>query len=125
VFLVFKNLIENGIKYNENVPAIINITYKTENQNHVFLFEDNGIGIDEKYHSIVFGMFKRLNHRGKYPGSGLGLSIVEKVIQKINGTVLLASSSLGKGSTFEIRIPIIDESEHVLIHKSYSFIDSK
>ena len=124
LYLVLKNLIENGIKYNENKPAIINIEYKAEGLEHVFLVQDNGIGISKEFHDKIFGMFKRLHDRGKYSGSGLGLSIVQKTIQKIDGKVTLASSELGKGSIFEVRFPIkkiAQDSVHSVLEKNVSF----
>ena len=115
LYLALKNLIENGIKYNEKKPAIINIKYKEENQEHIFLIQDNGIGISKEFHTKIFGMFKRLNDRGKYSGSGLGLSIVQKTIKKIDGKVSLVSSELGKGSIFEVRFPIKELSDEMAI----------
>jgi len=105
LFLVLKNLIENGLKYNENDFPKIQISYKKENDQHHIFVEDNGIGIDPEFHANVFGMFKRLNHRGKYKGSGLGLSLSQKTIKKLDGNVAILNSEPGKGSTFKITFP--------------------
>lgn len=115
LFLILKNLIENGIKYNKSKPAIVNIIYKEEDQDHILLVQDNGIGISEEFQSSIFGMFKRLHNRGKYSGSGLGLSIVKKIIQKMDGNVSLISSQVNQGSIFEVRFPIVNNSSSISI----------
>ena len=76
--IVFKNLIENGIKYNESEPVKIRVRTVETPEKYEFTVADNGIGIDKEYQDYIFRMFKRLNDRGKYPGSGLGLSITKK-----------------------------------------------
>lgn len=111
LFLVFKNLIENGLKYNESVPPIIEISYFEKNQIHYFQFKDNGIGIAPQFHERVFGMFKRLNDRGSYSGSGMGLSISQKMMAKLNGKISIFKSEEGKGSTFQVSLPVIKAEE--------------
>ena len=108
LLVVLKNIIENGIKYNDKDFAKIIFSYKKEDHQHSFLIEDNGIGIEPEFHSKIFEMFKRLNDRSKYSGTGLGLSLVKKCIQKIDGNISLISSTVGQGSIFEIRIPVIE-----------------
>ena len=106
LYLIFKNLIENGIKYNENTTPKVSITYQN-GSDHLFVITDNGIGIAEEYHEKVFQMFERLHNQTRYPGSGLGLSIVEKTLKRLGGTISLTSTS-GKGSTFMVRIPNVN-----------------
>ena len=107
LFLVLKSIIENGIKYNERDFAEVNFSYKTVDNQHIFLIKDNGIGIDPEFQSKIFEMFKRLNDRSKYSGSGLGLSLAQKCIQKIGGKVSLISSEINIGSVFEVRFPVV------------------
>lgn len=109
LFLVFKNLIENGLKYNESLFPLIKVTYFEQNRTHYFQFEDNGIGIAPQFQDRVFGMFKRLNDRGTYSGSGLGLSICKKMIGKLNGDICIVHSEEGKGSTFQVSFPFIEK----------------
>lgn len=114
LFLVFKNLIENGLKYNESVIPIIEISYQKKNNTHLFLFKDNGIGIAPQFQDRVFGMFKRLNDRSTYSGSGMGLSISKKMMAKLNGTISIIESEEGKGSTFQVSIPMIETNQNDL-----------
>lgn len=110
IFIVFKNLIENGIKYNNSDTPIIHIRYELKDNKHSITFEDNGIGIAAEYHDKVFGMFKRLNDRGTYEGSGLGLNIVKKIMDKVNGDIGILTSEEGRGSVFEVSF-VLDEKE--------------
>ena len=106
LYLVFKNLIENGIKYNDSETPKVSITYQCS-EDHQFIIKDNGIGISPEFHDKIFQMFKRLHNRSEYPGSGLGLSIVSKILQRLGGRISLASEN-GKGSTFFVRIPLAE-----------------
>ncbi len=101
--VIFKNLIENGLKYNKSEKPTVEISYQLTDGRHEFIFQDNGIGIEEKYHDYVFQMFKRLENRDK-KGSGLGLGLVSKSLEKLDGEIKL-SSELGKGSTFSVLLP--------------------
>lgn len=105
VSMIFKNLIENGLKYNQNSTPIIKIAHRITDNCQIFTFCDNGIGIDKEYHEKVFEMFKRLHHRGEYNGSGVGLAICKKVAQNLKGQLEIVKSC-GAGTTFELKIPI-------------------
>ena len=103
---VFRNLIVNGIKYNESPEKRIEIgvegrkRYKNGVSADVFYVRDNGIGIAPDYQQDVFAIFKRLNSEKAYgPGTGAGLSFVKKIIESRNGTIWL-ESAVGSGSTF-------------------------
>ncbi len=107
---VFYNLISNAIRYNSNPEKIIEIGYNTifdKDQNseiYVFFVKDNGIGIDEMHHKIVFNMFKRLHGKDDFGGgSGAGLAIVKKIIEQHNGKIWIESEK-GIGSTFYFTI---------------------
>ena len=104
-YLLFKNLIENGIKYNESIHPVVQIEYKQFGQKHQFTFIDNGIGIPTEYHSSIFNMFTRLHDRSKYDGSGLGLSICKNIIHKQGGEIQVLSEP-NKGSRFVVLLPI-------------------
>ncbi len=111
LFLVFKNLIENGIKYNQSEQPIIQIRHREDGNFHYFEIEDNGIGIDQNFHDKVFGMFQRLNNRDSYEGTGLGLAMARKMMKKMNGDVKVLRSEEGKGSVFEVSLPKVNEEE--------------
>ncbi|MCY7358178.1 MAG: PAS domain-containing sensor histidine kinase, partial [Rudanella sp.] len=65
---------------------------------------DNGIGFDEKHAGRIFQVFQRLHGRNQYPGSGIGLAICQKIVERHNGAIS-ASSEPGKGSTFTVYLP--------------------
>ncbi len=104
IYHVFKNLVENGLKFNEKDFPFVNIEYQENKQSHIFEFIDNGIGIEEEYHDKIFELFKRLNNRSHYGGSGVGLAVCKKMIGKINGNISVKGNKYG-GSTFVIEIP--------------------
>lgn len=99
VFMLFKNLIENGLKYNESDTPLIRISHREEKNFYRFFIEDNGIGVDPVYHEQIFEMFKRMNTREKYEGTGIGLATCKKIVTKYGGTIGLESEE-GKGTTF-------------------------
>lgn len=103
---IFNILFDNAVKYNTQQKVQIAINYRLKDQMHNFEIQDNGIGIAADYHRDVFHMFKRLNTRDVYNGSGLGLSIARKLIEKIDGNISILSSQKNKGSTFLLRFPI-------------------
>ncbi len=101
---LFQNLIGNGIKYNENKPPTIKIQVKELDKTYEFSIIDNGIGIDEEHQKMIFEPFRRLHSKAEYSGSGIGLSIVEKIVKRHNGTLNLDSFP-GSGSTFRFTLP--------------------
>lgn len=103
--LVFQNLISNGIKFvSESVQPNVEIQYKSRAGHHVFTVSDNGIGIAEEDQVKIFKLFKRLHRREVYQGSGIGLSICKKVVERHHGTIHLESIPT-KGSNFSFSIP--------------------
>ncbi len=105
LFTVLKNLIENGLKYNDSEKPTVNINYQKTETHHEIIVSDNGIGIEKKYYEKIFEMFKRLHNRGAYEGSGIGLAIVKLSVEKLDGTVKL-ESEINKGSRFVIQLPL-------------------
>ena len=106
LFTTLKNLIENGLKYNQSPIPTVEISYHQTETHHQIIVADNGIGIEEQYHKRVFEMFKRLHNRGEYEGSGIGLAIVKLVIEKLDGTIEI-ESKVGKGTVFKILLPVV------------------
>ena len=104
LFVLYKNLIENGLKYNVSEKPEIKIEYNEDSYTHFFTIEDNGIGIAEEHKNEVFEMFKRLHSRSEYGGSGMGLSICKKILVKLGGDINIVKSSPA-GTTFQITIP--------------------
>jgi signal transduction histidine kinase len=106
IYQVFKNIIENGIKYNTSTAPIINISYQEKDAYWIFSFKDNGIGIKKEYHEVIFQMFKRLHNKEEYQGSGIGLASIKSFIDGLKGSITV-NSELGEGSEFVIRLPKI------------------
>jgi signal transduction histidine kinase len=105
IFLLFKNLIENGLKYNDSeVPEVKLYTTTTKKFINIHI-EDNGIGISNEYYDKIFVMFNRLHSESKYSGTGLGLATCKKIVNEFKGE-LTVNSKVGEGSIFNILIPI-------------------
>jgi len=90
--IIFKHVIENGIKFNKNKFPVFKIDVWNDPTHFYFSVEDNGIGIAEEYHQQIFEMFKRLHPRGQFTGSGIGLSICKKITQQLKGDIKIKSS---------------------------------
>lgn len=103
--LIITKILENAITYNLNETVEIQLEYYFEEERHHIKIKDNGIGIDTAYHEKIFDMLTRLNNREDYPGSGMGLSIAQKIIQRMNGHLSLVCSDNQQGSTFLITLP--------------------
>ena len=103
---IFHNLIGNAIKYqkqNHHQP-IISITYKKSSKFWTFTVTDNGIGIPKEYLEKIFILFQRLHKREGDKGSGMGLAIVKKIVENLNGTIWV-ESEINVGSTFYFTLP--------------------
>lgn len=101
---LFQNLIENAIKFKTDEPPLIEITYEEHKGSWVFQVKDNGIGIEKKFFDRIFIIFQRLNSRTEYEGTGIGLAICKKIIERHLGNIWL-SSEPGEGTTFYFEFP--------------------
>jgi light-regulated signal transduction histidine kinase (bacteriophytochrome) len=101
---LFQNLISNSIKYHGEKNPEIHISADNVNDVYIFAIKDNGIGIDENHLERIFTIFQRLHTREEYEGTGIGLAIVQKIVQKHRGKIWV-ESRLGKGTTFYFTIP--------------------
>ena len=91
------------MKFNNSTDPFIKITADEDEENWSISVADNGLGIDRDYHGKIFGIFQKLHNHNDYPGSGMGLAICEKIVNKHNGSIRLDSEP-DKGSTFHITI---------------------
>lgn len=101
---VFTNLISNSLKYRktDSSPRIA-VSARGDSKEWIVEVSDNGIGFDQRHAERVFGLFKRL-HRDEYPGTGIGLAICKRIIERYGGRIWATSES-GKGSTFYFTVP--------------------
>ncbi|MBN2738284.1 MAG: substrate-binding domain-containing protein [Spirochaetales bacterium] len=101
---VFQNLISNAMKFQREVPPEITVVFEPRPEEWYFAVQDNGIGIEEEFLDKIFIMFRRLHSRGEYPGTGIGLAIVKKIIERHNGKIGV-QSRINEGSNFYFTIP--------------------
>jgi PAS domain S-box-containing protein len=101
---VFQNLISNALKYRKQDPPHIHISAAELGAFWRFSVHDDGIGIDPLYKEKIFGVFKRLHHDQRYSGTGIGLAICQRVVERYGGRIWVESEP-GQGSTFYFTIP--------------------
>lgn len=101
---LIQNLIENSLKFSTDSP-VISISSKIENNYYIFSVKDDGMGIESQYFERIFQIFQRLMPKGIYEGTGIGLAICKRIIERHKGKIWLESQP-GKGSTFYFSIPV-------------------
>ena len=101
---LFQNLISNAIKFHGDETPEIHISAQKTGSEWIFSVNDKGIGIDSKHQELIFGVFKRLHTRDEYKGTGIGLSICKRIVERHSGRIWVESEP-GKGSTFYFTIP--------------------
>jgi signal transduction histidine kinase len=101
---VFQNLVGNAIKYRRDDSLRVSLAAQKENSHWLFCVEDNGIGIAPEYRETVFGLFKRLHTNETHSGTGMGLAICQRIIERYRGRIWVESEP-GRGSKFLFTIP--------------------
>ena len=108
---LFQNLIGNGLKFHRpGIPPIIKISGLNGGPTCQLIITDNGIGFDEKYLDRIFTVFQRLHGRNEYEGTGIGLAICRKIVERHRGEIT-ARSVPGEGATFSITLPTKQSNE--------------
>lgn len=108
---VFQNLISNAIKFRGEAPPQIEIRAERAEDQWIFSVQDNGIGIDPLYHDRIFIIFQRLHTRQEASGTGIGLAICKKIVERHGGRIWLDSRP-GEGTTFHFSLPLERENDH-------------
>lgn len=108
---LFMNIIENSIKYRSDEAPIIEITHVQKGEFFEFTVRDNGIGIDPVFADKIFVIFQRLHKRDDYQGTGIGLSICKRIVERHGGRIWLDETPRGNGTRFKFTLPIQKKSE--------------
>jgi signal transduction histidine kinase len=115
MYQLFLNLISNALKFKKaDVPTIITLDYHLQNSGfeteseevwHMITISDNGIGFEQEYADKIFSPFQRLHSRNEYKGTGIGLAVCRRIVERHYG-VVTATGELGKGAIFTIKLPV-------------------
>ncbi len=107
---LLQNLVGNALKYHGKEPPCVHVGVAQSNGTWEFFVRDNGIGIDPKYADRVFVIFQRLHNRTEYSGTGIGLAVCKKIVERHGGRIWMESEP-GKGSTFRFTLPVKGEKQ--------------
>jgi light-regulated signal transduction histidine kinase (bacteriophytochrome) len=102
---LFQNLISNALKYRSTEPPRIRITAERLESCWKICVRDNGIGVDPAYHNQIFRIFRRLHANLDYPGTGIGLAICQKIVERYGGKIWVESEGENRGSAFWFTLP--------------------
>jgi chemotaxis family two-component system sensor kinase Cph1 len=107
---LFQNLVGNAIKFHGKKEPRVHITSSETDQEWIISVSDNGIGIDPQYFERIFIIFQRLHTRTEYPGTGIGLAISRRILDRHNGRIWVESKT-GEGTTFHFALPKVQKEQ--------------
>jgi len=107
---VLQNLISNALHYRSEAPPRIELSCRKQDGCAQIAITDNGIGVAAEHQRRLFQMFQRLHTQDERPGSGVGLALCKRLVERAGGQIWL-ESELGRGSTFFVRLPLAEAAE--------------